>query len=164
MKRVVVCCACWTLAVVMASFALAADQPGAKKGKKAKKAAAAATPAAFKLPKDISLTAEQQAKLDGVKTQYAAKLTDAQKKIADVYTAEQRTAQQAARKEAMAAGKKGKDLKGAVEASVKLTDEQRQKLSAAESEMKQLTKEIRKSVLDLLTVEQRQSLKGKGKK
>lgn len=162
MKRVVVCSTCWMLTFVLASLVVAADQPAGKKGKKAKRAAA--TPAVFKLPKAITLTAEQQAKVDEIKAQYASKLTDAQKKIADIYTAEQLAAKQTARKDAVASGKKGKELKGAVDAAVKLSDDQAQKLSTAESEMKQLNKEIRKAIVDVLTVEQRQSLKGKGKK
>lgn len=162
MKRLVLSCTCCTLALVLTSLALAADQPAGKKGKKAKKAAG--TPAVFKLPITITLTAEQQAKVDEIKTQYASKWTDAQKKIADIYTAEQLAAKQTARKEAVAAGKKGKQLKGAVDAAVTLSDEQAQKLSAAETEMKQLSKEIRKAIADVLTAEQRQSIKGKGKK
>lgn len=148
---------------VLASAAFAADeQPAAKGKKKGKKAAA--TPAAFKLPDAISLSAEQQTKLDELKTQYVDKLREAMKKVNDVYTAEQRTAVQSARKTAAAEGKKGKQLKAAVEAAVQLSDDQKQKLSEAQSQLMALQKEVRGKVVGLLTDEQKELVKPKGKK
>jgi hypothetical protein len=154
--RPTVCCA---LALFLTASLFAEDQVKAKK----KKAAKPAVPAAFKLPKDVTLTAEQQAKLDELKTQYSGKLADAQKKVADVYTDEQRAAQKTARQDAMAAGKKGKELKAAVTAAVQLTDEQQQKLTIAEKDLKQLSKEVRKQLVGLLTDEQKQQLHSKKK-
>ncbi|OYV88791.1 MAG: hypothetical protein B7Z73_07760 [Planctomycetia bacterium 21-64-5] len=98
-----------------------------------------------------------------MKTQYATKLADAQKKVDEVFTDEQRAARQAARKEAAAAGKKGKELQAAINAAVQLTDEQRQKRGDAEKELKQLTKEVRKQVVALLTDEQKLQIKPKKK-
>lgn len=162
MKFFVRSTAFFTLAVLVATALIAEDEPAAKKGKKAKKTPP--TPAAFKLPKGVELSPEQATKFDELKVQYATKLADAQKKVADVFTDEQRASRQAAMKQASAAGKKHKDLKAAVDAAVLLTDEQKQKLAVAQTELKKLTKEIRKGIVGLLTEEQRQAIKGKGKK
>lgn len=152
-----------TMILVLAILVLAASAESQAKEKKAKKVKPAAVPAAFKLPAGITLSAEQQAKLDEIKTEFATRLADAQKKVDDVYTDEQKAARMAAREEAAAAGKKGKELRQAVAAAVTLTDEQRPKLTAAEKELKQLNKEARKQVLGLLTAEQKQQLPAKKK-
>jgi hypothetical protein len=158
MSRLIRFTTCCAMILFLATSLIAADEAKPKKGKKAK---AAPVSAAFKLPNGITLTADQQAKLDELKTQYATKLADAEKKISDVYTEEQRTQQTAARRDAMAAGKKGKELKAAVDAAVKLTDEQQKKLADAQKDQKQLTKEVRKQVVAMLSDEQKQQLKGK---
>ncbi|MGH7138305.1 MAG: hypothetical protein ACREHD_21355 [Pirellulales bacterium] len=158
MSRLVRSTTCCAMILFLAASILAGDKAKPKKGKKAK---AAAVPAAFKLSDGITLTADQQAKLDDMKTQYATKLADAQKKISDVYTEEQRARQTTARRDAMTAGKKGKELKAAVDAAVELTDEQQKKLADAQKEQKQLTKEVRKQVTALLSDEQKQKLKAK---
>lgn len=158
MSRLIRFTTCCAMILLLASSLIAGDKAKSKKGKKAKPAA---VPAAFKLPNGITLTAEQQAKLDDLKTQYATKLADAQKKISDVYTEEQRTRQMTARRDAAAAGKKGKELKAAVDAAVELTDEQQKQLADAQKDQKQLTKEVRKQVVALLSGEQKQQLKSK---
>lgn len=154
---------CLAGALVLA-ICVAAEAQNAKAGKKGKKARAKATPAVFKLPAEITLSDEQQAKFDELKTQYASKLADAQKKVNDVFTAEQQTARKAARKDAVAAGKKGKELNAAVEAAVELSDEQKTQLADARKEARQLQVEIKKQVVALLTAEQKQLLPGRKKK
>ena len=151
----------FAIVLLLAACLAAEDQPATKKGKKAKKAPP--TPAAFKLPKGVELTAEQTTKFDELKAQYATKFADAQKKVTAVFTKEQLVARQAAVKEAKAAGKKHKDLKAAVDAAVEISAEQKQQLTLAESELHQLRKEIRKQIAGLLTVEQRQVLKANKK-
>lgn len=152
-----------TVGCVLASSLFAADeQPAAKGKKKAKKAPA--TPAAFKLPDAIQLTAEQQTKVDELKTEYSDKLREATQKVNDVYTAEQLAALQAARKTAVAEGKKGKELKAAVEAAVQLSDEQRKKRDEAQTQLSALQKEVRQKLVALLTDEQKEHIKVKAKK
>lgn len=158
MSRLVRFTTCCAIILFLATSLVAGDKAKPKKGKKAKPAP---VQAAFKLPDGIALTADQQAKLDDLKTQYATKLADAQKKISDVYTEEQRTRQMTARRDATAAGKKGKELKAAVDAAVELSDEQQKKLADAQKDQKQLTKEVRKQVVALLSGEQKQQLKSK---
>ncbi|HVX10590.1 MAG TPA: hypothetical protein VHC22_05380 [Pirellulales bacterium] len=160
MKPVLRLTAFCVLALLLANI-LVADEPPAKKGKKAKKSSP--TPAVFKLPAGIELSPEQQAKFDELKSQYTAKLADAQKKVADILTEEQRGMQRSARRDAVAAGKKGKELKAAVDAAVELTDEQKTSMATAQAELNRLRKEIRKEVVGLLTAEQRKSVKGAGK-
>ncbi|HUY91083.1 MAG TPA: hypothetical protein VMV10_20260 [Pirellulales bacterium] len=154
---------CLVAALVLA-MSVAAEAQNAKAEKQGKKAKAKPTPAAFKLPAEITLSAEQQAKLDELKTQYADKLTDAQKKVNDVFTAEQKAARLAARKDAVAAGKKGKELNAAVDAAVQLSDEQKTQLADAQKAARKLQAEVRKQVVALLTDEQKQLLPGKKKK
>jgi flagellar biosynthesis/type III secretory pathway protein FliH len=161
MKLIVRLTTIWALTLLVANV-LVADEAPAKKGKKAKKAPP--TPAVFKLPADIELSPEQQAKFDELKSQYGAKLADAQKKVADILSEEQRGVQRTARKDAVAAGKKGKELKAAVDAAVELTDEQKTSMATAQVELNQLRKEIRKEIVGLLTADQRKSVKGAGKK
>ena len=146
------------------AMCVAAEAQNAKAGKKGKKAKAKATPAAFVLPAEIALSAEQQAKLDELKTQYADKLADAQKKVNEVFTAEQQAARKTARKDAVAAGKKGKELGAAVDAAVQLSDEQKSNLATAQKEARKLQAEVRKQVVALLTDEQKQLLTVKKKK
>jgi len=153
---------CFSLALLLTSSLLAAEPGAAKAGKKGKKAPP--EPAAFKLPPEITLAAEQQTKLDALKTQYSSKLVDAQKKVNEVYTTEQRKAMMAARKDAQAASKKGKELKASVDAAVQLSDEQKKQLAEAQKDFQKLNTEVRDQVVGLLTDEQKQHIKGKGKK
>lgn len=153
---------------VASSLFGAAAQAAPKAGKKGKKALVAAGP--FKLPDAISLTAEQQAKVDELKGEYSGKLREAMKKVNEIYTPEQRTALREARKAAVAEGKKGKQLKEAVDAAVQIAPEQKQTMADAQKELRSLQREVRQKVIGLLTDEQKQHItvrakgKGKGKK
>ncbi|HVX60852.1 MAG TPA: hypothetical protein VHC19_09625 [Pirellulales bacterium] len=149
--------ACFVASALLGAAVQAAPKAG-KKGKKVQ-----ATPAAFKLPDAITLTAEQQAKVDELKTEYAGKLQDAMKKVNDIYTPEQRKALREARKTAAAEGKKGKQLKQAVDAAVEISADQKQTLADAQKELASLQKEVREKVVALLTDEQKQHIKVKGK-
>jgi len=149
---------------LLLAMCVAAEAQNAKAGKKAKKAKAAPTPAAFVLPTEITLSAEQQAKLDDLKKQYEAKLVEAQKKVNDVFTAEQKAARKTARKDAVAAGKKGKELGAAVDAAVQLSEEQKSNFATAQKEARKLQAEVRKEVIALLTAEQKQLVTVKKKK
>ena len=153
---------CLAGALVLA-VCMAAEAQNANAGKKGKKAKAAPTPAAFVLPAEITLSADQQTKLDDLKKQYEAKLVEAQKKVNDVFTADQKAARKTARKDAVAAGKKGKELGAAVDAAVQLSEEQKSNLATAQKEARKLQAEVRKQVVALLTDEQKQLLTVKKK-
>lgn len=151
----------------VACFALsalfAAEAQAAPKGRKVAQRVAAFPPV-FKLPDAIVLTAEQQAKIDELKTKYSDKLREAVRKVDEIYTDEQHKAMRGARKAAVTEGKKGKQLKAAVEAAVQLSPEQQQKMADARKVLTDLQKEVRKQVVGLLTDDQKEHIKVKAKK
>ncbi|MGO8744995.1 MAG: YfdX family protein [Thermoguttaceae bacterium] len=89
-----------------------------------------------------------------MKKDFAPKLAAAAKDL-HVLTPEQKKACAAAR----AAGKTGEEIDQAVDAAVKLTDEQKAKLAAAKKEISALHKDLRQKVLAVLTPEQQKQLK-----
>jgi Spy/CpxP family protein refolding chaperone len=102
----------------------------------------------------LTLTDAQKASLDSVKKDLAPKLAAAAKNM-HVLTPEQKKARAAAR----AAGKTGEEIDQAVDAAVKLSDEQKAKLAAAKKQISALHKELRQKVLAVLTPEQQKQLK-----
>ncbi len=146
----------------LSALFVADAQAGPKGGKVAQRVVA--FPPVFKLPDAIVLTAEQQTKMDELKTKYSDKLREAAGKVDEIYTNEQRKAMRGARKTAVTEGKKGKQLKAAVEAAVQLSPEQQQKMSDAQKTLTDLQKEVRKQVVGLLTDEQKEHIKVKAKK
>lgn len=151
----------FTLAALLASPLMAADD--AKKKKKAGKGKGnnRAVAAAFKLPASIQLSADQKGALEKLKSEYKGKLLDSAKKANSVLSAEQRKARAEAVKAAKEAGKKGKAIQEAASAALKLTDEQKSQMAEARKEMASLRKEIRGKISELLTDEQKASLKSK---
>jgi hypothetical protein len=79
MRKFVIKFAVLALAVLVASPAFAAKGDGKKKGGESAKVVAKA----FELPAAITLTAEQQTKLDAVKTEYEPKVKEVVKKLAE---------------------------------------------------------------------------------
>jgi hypothetical protein len=138
----------------LAAPALAQDA----KAEKGKKNAAAG---AFNVPKTITLSAEQQAKLDELKKQLEPLLVEALKKEEGILTPDQRAARATAGKDARAAGKKGKEIQAAVDEAVKLSEEQKSQLAEAHRVVTDLQKKARDGVMGLLTEEQKSSLKKK---
>lgn len=161
------------LGICLIVAAPASAQKGGKKakGKNRRNDVAATTmQAVFGFPAGIELSAEQTKKVDALRSELGPKLETAAKKAdpAAVLTPDQvakrREAQQVARSE----GKKGKDLRAAVEASVTMTDEQIKKHDAAKTDLRKLTEQCREKVLAVLSDEQRAKVKdaegGKKKK
>jgi hypothetical protein len=135
------------LAVFIAVPLLAAER---KKGAKAR-----AVPQQFQLPKEITLTADQQKKLGELVATYGPKLEAIQKQRSDMLTEEQKKAGSEARKKAEAAGKPSKEVTQAVDEAMKLTPEQTTKLAALRKETSPISNEIRGKLLDILTPEQK---------
>src|SRR5262249_37383482 len=81
------------------------------------------------------LSAEALEKAKKVIADHSAKLKEAQAKADSVLTSEQKAAQKSAMQTAKTSGKKGKDAKAEIEASLKLTDEQKSKLAEARKEL-----------------------------
>ncbi len=128
---------------VVLIFALAGLTAFAAKPDKAK------TPAA-RVEKKLAaadLSPEAREKAEQALKQNEAKLKEAQAKVDAVLTKDQKQARRQAQKDATAAGKKGKEARAAALAALKLTDEQKSKLEAAEADLKAaqaaLTKDLK---------------------
>lgn len=151
------------VAVLIASPLLAKE---AKK-KAAKPAPCPADQYLTRMLADVTLTAEQKTKIDALKKEFGPKIMEARKKVDAVLTADQKKARGEAMKKAKADGKTGKEAAAAVAAAMKLTDDQKAKQAEAQKAVSALTKELDKAARDLLTPEQKASLKkkaGEGKK
>ena len=85
---------------------------------------------------------------------HAAKLKEAQAKVDAVLTSEQKAAAKTARKAAKTAGKKRKEAKADIQAALKLTDEQKTKLAAAEKELATVKQDLTKALSGVLNKEQ----------
>jgi Skp family chaperone for outer membrane proteins len=127
---------------------------GLAQAQNAKKAAKAAE-AVFEIPKEITLTDEQKAKLEEIKKEQSPKVSELQKKLDTVLTAEQKAARKEATSKAKADGKKGKDLQAAVDEAMKLTDEQKKQRSELQPELAKLQQSIKEQIHGLLTDEQK---------
>ena len=150
-KTITILTACF-LAIAFVAPAVAAD----KKKKKA--------PTAVKVPKSIELTADQKTKLDALNKEFGPKLAECRKKAASIITAVQKKARAEATKKAKADGKKGKELRTAVNAAVAITADQKTQQTECKKAMGALNKEIRTQFAALLTDDQKAKLKGGKKK
>jgi hypothetical protein len=112
----------------------------------------------FQLPKDITLTEEQQTKLKALVDEYSPKLAALNAKQSEILTPEQVAARAEVTKANREAKKTGKEAQAAVEAALKLTDEQKTKWAAAQKELADLRKTIEQKKRDLLTEEQKAKL------
>lgn len=112
----------------------------------------------FTLP-GIEFSKEQQAKVDELRKAHLPKLVDIQKKWNGVITQEQVKARNEAFQKAKDAGKQGRELQEAVEAALKLTDEQKKQQAAIGEERNKLFAEIRTQLTALLTDEQKAKLR-----
>ncbi|MBI1899714.1 MAG: alpha/beta hydrolase fold domain-containing protein [Planctomycetia bacterium] len=108
----------------------------------------------FTLP-GIEFSKEQQPKVEELRKEFAPKLADNQNKWNAVFTQEQLQARREAQQKARDAGKQGQELRDAVDAAVKLTDQQQKQRAALQEERNKLTAEIRTRLTALLTDEQR---------
>ena len=122
------------------------------------------TPVAIKVPKSIELTAEQKTKLDALNKEFGPKLAECRKKQAGIITADQKKARAEAMKKAKADGKKGKELRAAVNAALAITADQKTKQAETKKAMAALNKQIKTQFAALLTDEQKAKLKGGKKK
>ena len=91
--------------------------------------------------------------------QYAPKLKDLAQTRDNVLTADQKKARQDAIKAARAAGKRGPEVREAIQAAMKLTDAQKAKLADAQKASRTLNKEIMDKVNQVLTPDQQATLK-----
>ena len=148
-----------TLAVLIATPALAADKKKKKKRKGRK------TPVAVKVPKGIELTVDQKKQVAAINKEFGPKLAEVQKAVNGVIRKEQRQARNAANKKAKADGVKGKARQAAIQAALNLSDEQKAKMKELTKKRQDVQKAARAKFVEILTDEQKAKLpKKKGKK
>lgn len=143
----------WGLMLSVVAMAGAADEAKAK-GKK-KKEAPLGGQQVFQLPKEITLTEDQQAKLNALKQEHSAKLGELAKKLDEGITDEQKKARRDAMAKAKEESKKGKELQAAVDAALNLTDEQKKKRAEVQPEMTKLQASIKEQIHAMLTDDQK---------
>ena len=105
----------------------------------------------------VSLTDDEQTKLDALKKDYEKKFEDAYAKT-NVRTPEQKKAAADASKAAKDAGKTRQEITKAGNAAVTLTDEQKAQRKEANKALRTLQKEFKDKVLALLTDDQKKGL------
>lgn len=161
MKRVISSLVALALVALIAAPLWAQDEakkPAQPEKKKAAQQGAAQgvipTNLANQLEK-ANLTEEQKKKLEEIKAKFSDKLAEARRAVNAVLTRELRQARQEATAKAREEGKSGEELRAAVAAALKLTDEQAKALADAEAKVAALQTEIRQAVIALLTPEQR---------
>jgi len=150
-----------TLKILTLSVLAVALTFGAQAEDKKKKPAKA--PTVVRVPKGIELSAEQTKAVADLNKKYAEKLAAARAKL-NVVTPEQKQAMAKARKDAIAAGKKGKELKEALANVVTLTDAQKAQMREGRVAQKEVMVAARKEFAALLTDEQKAKLRGPKKK
>jgi len=151
-----------SMAALLASPLMAADEKGKKKKKGKRKRPAVTIPT--RLPKSIVLSDEQKTKLKALQSEFAGKFTDLRTKTAGVLTPEQRKARSQAFQEARKAGKKRRELAAAADAAAKITDEQKAKIDEIRKEQRTLTQAFQAKLREILTAEQKDQLKEAAKK
>jgi len=107
----------------------------------------------------IEFSPTQQAQVEELRKKYTPQLIEIQKKYGEIRTEEQRQAQREAFRAAREAGKQDAELRKAVDAAVKLTDEQKEQQAKLQLERGTLFAKIQEELRTLLTDEQRKQLR-----
>ncbi len=144
--------------VVVALVAIVANPASAQEEKKGKGKRQAQNPAVKALAeqlKTLDLSDEQAGKIKELTAGAGEKLAAIAKQRAELITPETAQKMAEARKEAAAAGKKGKELQEAVNAAAGLTGEKAEQLKEIQAKQQAVVAELKKSVGSLLSEEQR---------
>jgi hypothetical protein len=150
---------CLSVAALALGFAVAVSA----EEKKAEDKKAVPFANVFTFPKTITVDADQQKKLDALKTEYTPKLEELKKKMDTILTADRVKAQKEAIDKAKADGKKGKELSEAGQAALKLSEAETKDLAELKTAQGKLMGEINKKKTELLTDEQKKALQPKPK-
>ena len=104
----------------------------------------------FRVPRGVTLTDEQKAKLRALRQKYgselATKLLEIQRKVSAVHTREQLAARRKANIEARKANKSGPEARKAVEAAVKLSEKQKEQIARLQQERQKLLASVRREI------------------
>jgi Spy/CpxP family protein refolding chaperone len=115
----------------------------------------------------LDLNEEQKQKLAGVRDDFEAKRQAVHEKLGDLLTEDQKRAAQEKLEEAKQSGKTGREVYQSLEAVLKLTDEQKQKMEPIGKELQGVVSATLKQVMEVLSPEQKETLQkklGMGKK
>lgn len=146
-------------AVTISTTAADTVESAATEVKTKKKVADGTKDRAFSIPKEITLTSEQQEKLDSLKKEQAPKVLELTQKSRSILTDEQKAARKDAAAKAKAAGKTGKEATAYVEEAIKVTEDQKKQRSELQAELRTVRLGIMGQVYDFLTTEQREHYK-----
>ena len=111
----------------------------------------------------VVFSEDQQTKVEELRNKYLPKLLETQTKQMGAFTDEQVQARREAFRAARKAGKPPRELKKAVDAAVKMTNEQKETLAEVQKEQAELVAKIQKELRALLTGEQRRQLRLRGR-
>ncbi|MGO9108115.1 MAG: Spy/CpxP family protein refolding chaperone [Thermoguttaceae bacterium] len=155
-----------TIAVLIAAVATAAEESKPKaKGKGPRLSPIAQTMLRIDRIKSavegLDLSDDQKEKLGKVRDDFEAKRQAIHEKLAEVLTEDQKQVAKDAMESAKQSGKKGRGFYQSLEASLKLTDEQKQKMEPIGKELQTLVDDAMKQVMEVLTPEQKETLQKK---
>jgi Spy/CpxP family protein refolding chaperone len=105
---------------------------------------------------ELNLTDEQKEKLAKVREELGPEMKETWGKADEILTEEQRKAAEEVMKKNKEAGTKGREAVTALEAAIKLTDEQKPKMDKVGEELLTLQREAMKKITEILTPEQRE--------
>lgn len=155
-----------TIAVLFAAWAMAAEETKPKAKDKAPRLSSIAQTmlridrikAAIE---SMDLSEDQKEKLGKIRDDFEVKKQEIQGKLAELLTEEQKQTAKDALDSARQAGKKGREVYQSLEASLKITDEQKQKMEPIGKELQKLVSDTMKQVVEVLTPEQKETLQKK---
>jgi len=157
---------CLGLAMTFSVTGAADEKKTAQKGKR--------TPAPTqRFVNGMELTAEQKEKVSALDKELTPEFQKIQKMRGEILTETQKTAEREAQKSAKSAGKTPAETRKAVDEALKLTDEQKTKMSELQKTQQAFTAKAIEGLKKILTAEQQEKLpkaaakgsaaKGKGK-
>ena len=146
------------MAAVSFAWTIAEGQEGKKKKKGDPTTGLKKKLAAAELPADVLEKANK------IVEEHGPKIAEAQAKVDEILTPDQRRAKRQAQKAAKEAGKKGKEAEADVAAAVTLTDEQKEKMAAAEKDVQAAREAMNAALREVLDDEQEAKVGIKGKK
>ncbi len=153
-------------AVLIAAVAMAAEEGKPKEKNKAPKLSPIAQ-TMLRIDRiksavaGLDLSDDQKEKLGKIRDDFEVKRQAIQEKIADLLTDDQKQIGKEAMESAGQSGKKGREFFQSLEASLKLTDEQKQKMEPIGKELRSLVNDTMKQVKEVLTPEQKEKLQQK---
>ena len=109
----------------------------------------------------LDLSDDQKGKLGTVRDDFETKKQAIIDKLTDLLTEDQKQAAKDAMESAKQSGKKGREVYQSIEASLKLTDEQKQKMEPIGKELQGLVNDALKQVTEVLTPDQKEKLQQK---